>query len=146
MNRSCPQMREVAARLIAHELAANKASKSTPPAAFQVCEKLRPNLATLMGKAGFRAVLARALVVASVEVPWLNEVQVNADGTMEGWDTLAARVGAKELTEGGGVLLIAKLLGLLAAFIGGNLTLGLVREVWPKLAFDDLQFTQEDPS
>jgi hypothetical protein len=138
-------MREVAARLIAEEATKNKASGSNPPDAFHVCEKLRPHLATLMGKAGFRAVLARALVVASADVPWLKEVQVNADGAMEGWDKPAARVAAKELTESG-VLLVAQLLGLLAAFIGGNLTLGLVRDVWPELALEDLKNTQGDPS
>lgn len=131
--------------MIAEEAANNKASGSHPPAAFHVCEKLSPHLATLMGKAGFRAILARALVVASAEVPWLKAVQVNADGVMEGWDKLAPRVAGKELTACG-VVLVAQLLGLLAAFIGGNLTLGLVRDVWPKLALEDLKNTQGDPS
>jgi hypothetical protein len=138
-------MREVAARLIAEETAKNKASGSNPSAAFHVCEKLRPHLATLMGKAGFRAILARALVVTSAEIPWLKEVQVNVEGAMEGWDKPAAGVTTKESTESS-VLLIAQLLGLLAAFIGSNLTLGLVRDVWPKLTIEDLKNTQGDLS
>jgi hypothetical protein len=42
------------------------------------------------------------------------------------------------MTEGG-IVLVAQLLGLLTAFIGGSLTMRLVREVWPKLAFIELE-------
>ena len=38
-------------------------------AVFLVCEKLRPHLAMLMGNAGFRALLSRALALAKAEVP-----------------------------------------------------------------------------
>jgi hypothetical protein len=99
----------------------------------------------LMGKTGFRAVLSRALAVASAEVPWLVVVQVDAEGALEGWDKPEAQVEANELTEIG-ALLVAQLLGLLGAFIGESLTLCLVREIWPKLSVEDLQFTQGDPS
>lgn len=44
------------------------------------------------------------------------------------------------------VVLVAHLLGLLIAFIGGNLTWRLVCEVWPNLSLDDLKFNQGDPS
>jgi len=44
------------------------------------------------------------------------------------------------------VLLVAQLLGLLVAFIGENLTLRLMRDVWPKLSLEDLKFTQGNPS
>jgi hypothetical protein len=41
-------------------------------------------------------------------------------------------------------VLLAQLLGLLVAFIGKNLTLRLVGEVWPKAALDDLDFGTEE--
>lgn len=138
-------MRQIAARLIGDETKGKKGSDPKVSAAFQVCEKLRPHLATLMGKAGFRAILSRALVVARAEVPWMAALEVDADGALEGWGKLEPQVDAKELREGG-VLLVAQLLGLLVAFIGENLTLRLVGDVWPKLSFEDLQFTQGDPS
>ncbi len=141
MNRASPQMRGVAARLIADETRGGKSAATGPPRVFHVCEKLRPHLATLMGKAGFRAVLSRALAVVSGEVPWMRAILVNADGSLEGWDKAEVPVEAKQL-EAGGVLLIAQLLGLLVAFIGENLTLRLVRDAWPKLSFDDLNFTK----
>ncbi len=141
MSRATPQMLDIAGRLIAAEAKGKHAADL--PAAAQVCEKLRPHLATLMGKAGFRAVLLRALAVTGAEVPWLVALQVNADGALEGWDAAEVPAEAKQLAESG-VLLVAQLLGLLVAFIGGNLTLRLVRDVWPKLPLEDLNFTTGD--
>jgi hypothetical protein len=136
-------MRDLAAGLIDHETKETKPSEPGRPAAFLVCERMRPHLATLMGQGGFRAVLARALAVASAEVSWLGTVQVTSEGTLEGWDKPEALLKPKELTEGG-LLLVAQLLGLLGAFIGDNLTLHLLREVWPKISLDDLNFTKGD--
>jgi hypothetical protein len=75
-------MRDLAARLIAIETRAKNAAESNSPAPFSVCERLRPHLATLMGKDGFRALLSRALAVARAEMPWLEAVQVKADGSL----------------------------------------------------------------
>ncbi|MDZ4286617.1 MAG: hypothetical protein U0984_01585, partial [Prosthecobacter sp.] len=111
-------------------------------AAFRVCEQLRPHLATLMGKGGFHALVMRALVMAQTEVAWLRTVQVNPDGSLR-LEGLAAEVDPKEEAEGG-VILVAQLLGLLVAFIGKDLTLGMVREVWPKLSLNDLDFSKGD--
>jgi hypothetical protein len=72
-------------------------------------------------------------------------VEVNADGALEGWDKPEAQVASQELTECG-ILFVAQLLGLLVAFIGESLTVRLVRDAWPKLALEDLQFTQGNPS
>ena len=114
-------------------------SETDTPPAFYVCEKLRAHLATLMGTAGFRELLSCALPRANAEVPWLRAVQVKADGSLEGLEELHAPRNPDELSEGG-VVLVAQLLGLLAAFIGETLTLRLVREVWPEVPLDDLDF------
>jgi hypothetical protein len=37
----------------------------------------------------------------------------------------------------GGIILIARLLGLLRSFLGEALTLSLLRNAWPSEAFDD---------
>jgi hypothetical protein len=39
--------------------------------------------------------------------------------------------------------MLAQLLGLLVAFVGESLTVRLVREVWPKVRLDDLDFGNE---
>jgi hypothetical protein len=130
-------MRDFAERLIAHETKGNRSSKTKALAACLVSEKLRPQLATLLGSLGFRALLSRALALANADVPWLRAVQVNANGSFEGLDALGAEVDPDEILDGC-VVLLAQLLGLLVAFIGEDLTLRLVREVWPKLPLDDL--------
>ena len=137
MSRATPKMRNFAEHLIAYETKENNSSATKRPAAFLVCEKSRSHLATFMGNTGFRALLARALALANAEVAWLRAVHVKSDGSLEGLDELAAQVDPKEMAEGS-VVLVAQLLGLLVAFIGENLTVRLVREVWPKLSFSDL--------
>ena len=132
-------MRALSQRLIAYETRKNKFSETKTPAAFHVGEKLRPHLATFMGITGFRALLCRALSLGSTEVTWLRAVQVKADGSVEGLGEIEAQVGPKEMAEGG-VVLVVQLLGLLVILIGENLTLRIVREVWPKLPLRDLDF------
>ena len=136
-------MRDFAERLIAYETRGNKSSETKTPAAFLIDEKLRPHLATLMGNVGFRALLSRALALANAEVPWLRAVHVNTDCSFQGLDELGAQVGPDEIFAGR-VVLLAQLLGLLVAFIGELLTLRLVRDVWPKLPLNDLDFGKEE--
>ena len=137
------QMRDFAKRLIAYEIRENKSSGTKALAAFPVCEKLRPHLANLMGNNGFRALLSRALVRAEADVPSLRAMHVKADGSLAGLDKLEVQASPEELAKGS-VVLVAQLLGLLVAFIGETLTLRLVREVWPKLSVNDLDFGKGD--
>ena len=136
-------MRDFAERLIAYETKGTKSSKTKTAEAFLVGEKLRLHLTVLMGKVGFRALLSRALVLANAEAPWLRAVHVKADGSLGGLDELGGQVGREKITEGS-VVLLAQLLGLLMAFIGGSLTLRLVREIWPKIPLNDLDFGNGD--
>jgi hypothetical protein len=107
--------------------------------AFRATDKLRPHLSMLMGRGGFQALLARALVLAAAEVHWLAEVQVIAGGELEGLAAAHAKLDAAEFCEGE-VVLLAQLLGLLVAFIGPALTLRLITQVWPQLSFADADF------
>ena len=133
-------MHDLSRCLIAYE--AREKHPSAPPA-FLVCEKLRPNLANLMGSAGFCALLSRALTVARSENVWLLAVQVDAHGTLGVSEGVTTGFDPIETTEGG-IVLVAHLLGLLAAFIGDSLTLRLVRDIWPKLPLADSNFTKGD--
>jgi hypothetical protein len=136
-------MRGIAERLIDYETPKKTSTATATTANFQVTERLRPHLATLMGNGGFRALLARALALASAEVSWLRAVQVNADGTLEGLAAPHARLTPAEFREGR-VVLLAQLLGLLVAFIGPGLTSRLVGEIWPQLAADNVDFGKGD--
>lgn len=143
MSRATPKMRDFAKRLIAHETWGNNSSETKASVAFLVDEKLRPHLATFMGNVGFRALLSRALALASAEVPWLRAVHVRADGSLEGLHELEAQVDPEEIAEGR-VILLAQFLGLLMAFVGENLTLRLLREIWPKLSLNGLDLGAGD--
>ena len=136
-------MRNIAERLIAHETSESESSGKKTGANFPVCEKLCPHLSTLMGSTGYRALLARALARAQVEIPSLRAVQVDADGSITGFDKLEARAAPDELAKAP-VALVVQLFGLLSAFIGEDLMLHIVRDVWPQLARKDLQLPEEE--
>ena len=136
-------MRDFARQIIAHEARVGKKSDPIGSVAFHVCETLRPHLATLMGNAGYRALLVRAFTLATEGVPWLRAIQVKANGSLEGLDELRAQLAPEELAEGQ-VALLAQLLGMLIAFIGENLTLRLVREVWPQFSVTEFESGKGD--
>ena len=92
-----------------------------------------------MGEGGVRALLSRALVLATTEVSWLRAVQVNADGGLEGFEALGSQLDPSELDEGR-VVLLAQLFGLLEAFIGPSLTSRLAGELWPQIPLNEEDF------
>ena len=139
MSRATQEMRDFARRLMALEASETKTPRTRFPADFSFADKLRPPLASLMGHAGYRALVSRSLVLAHTEVPWLREARVKTDGSLELTGDIGARVDPEEILQGR-VVLIAQLLGLLVAFIGQNLTLRLVGDAWPKLSLADLDF------
>jgi hypothetical protein len=128
-------MRIVARRLIAAEQRPKDSADSEGRAAFRVCDKLRESLSPLAGIRGFRSLLARALSLAKVEVPWLGKLEVSADGSLVVPDGLETETAPSEAARGG-VALVAQLLELLATFIGEALTLRIVQQTWPKTALD----------
>ncbi|WP_426038234.1 hypothetical protein [Brevundimonas sp. DC300-4] len=125
-----------AEQLIAKEMSRNASSRSKPTAAFVVIENLAPHFGALMGAAGFRALLSRALVLAGAEVAWLAELHVKADGSFEGLNELEAKAKPEEISNAG-IVLLARLLGLLVSLIGDELTLQLLSNI------NDLQLAPE---
>ena len=133
-----PKTRDLARHLLAYEENAGMSSEATVSATLRVYEKLRGNLCVLVGVAGFQALACRALTLARVEVPDLGAVQVAADGKLQGISEFEFPIKADENWIGKeGVILISSLLGLLLIFLGEALTMNLVLNVWPDVAFDD---------
>ena len=128
MNRVTPKLRIYAERLVAYEVTRTGSSKSTPSAAFAVIEKLSPQFGPLMGAAGFRALSARALVLANAEVAWLRDLRVGEDGSFEGLNKLEAHSNPEEIATAG-IVLLARLLGVLVTLIGENLTVQLLSNI-----------------
>ena len=130
MDQATPALRDLARRLLALELNQTEHLHQEVQAALRVFEKLRSYLSTVVGTAGFQALLARAVVLATAEVSWLAAVRVQADATLEGFSE-AARPQLPKAVALGTTALIAQLLGLLVTFIGEALTLRLVQDLWP---------------
>lgn len=128
-------MRKLAHRLLAMEAANGCATDAHVHEAVRICEKLRISLIRVAGSDGFASLLRRTLALARVEVPGLERITVNPDGSMQGLEELAA-----DGTDGAAdapVVITAHLLGLLVTFIGESLTLRLVREAWPGQSLDE---------
>jgi hypothetical protein len=136
MNTATPAIRNLARRLIALE-SARAPSDGLIDEAVQACDKLRVPLGKLAGVAGFRSLMARAMALATAEVPWLESVQVRADGSLEGFDAARLPQGAVPGGEAG-VVVVAQLLGLLVTFIGEPLTLRFVRDAWPDASVTEM--------
>ena len=141
MIRATPQMRDLAARVVAFEARANDSSGAGNPVAFAICEKLRPHWANLMGSIGFRTLLSRALVSAHGKAAWLRAVHVQPDGVLAWSDKPEGQMAAGEMAAGemavGSAMLLVELLGLLEGFIGETLAMRMMQDVWPKLSPSD---------
>jgi hypothetical protein len=135
-------MRDLAHRLLTYEAVAGKTSEPMESATLRVYEKLRQSLGEFVGAAGFQALASRALTLARPDDPSLSVVRVSADGALQG---LGQSLGEteqqididKDRAGEGGIILIARLLGLLRIFLGEALTLSLLRNAWPGAALDD---------
>jgi hypothetical protein len=132
------EMLDLARHLLVYETKAGKDSEATESATLRVYEKLRGNLCVFAGVAGFQSLAFRALTLAKSEDSSLVAVQVAADGNLQGMSSIEPSNGAdKDDVHEGGVILIARLLGLLHLFVGAALTMTLIKELWQDAAFDD---------
>ena len=131
MNTATPAIPDFARRLIALEAARDQSPGALASGAVRTCEKLRVPLAKFVGVAGFRSLMTRAMALATAKVPWLESVQVGADGSLDGFAATSLHQGAVAGDEAG-VVVVTQLLGLLMTFIGEPLTLRLVRDAWPE--------------
>jgi hypothetical protein len=133
-----PDTLEFALNLLACEGRDGHAADS--PVVFRVTEKLRRPLSRLAGTAGFRSLLSRALTLARVQAPSLSVVQINPDGSLDGLDPL----GDPDEASNAGAMLVAQLLALLTLFIGNNLVLSLVSDIWPELESQNRELRSMD--
>jgi hypothetical protein len=128
----------LAHRLLAYEVVLAKTSEPSESATLRVYEKLRQGLGESVGVAGFYSLASRALALARTQAPSLSSARVAADGSLQGLGAPEHQMGIdKDRTGEAGIILIARLLGLLLLFLGEALTLSLLRVTWPGAALDD---------
>ncbi|MFN2516975.1 MAG: hypothetical protein ABR556_12270 [Pyrinomonadaceae bacterium] len=143
MSTTSPETQDLARRLLAFEAAHDNSSAARVDGAARVIEELRLRLIKLAGVDGFRSLLSRALTLAKAEVPSLNTVHVQVDGSVEGFDGIEQSQEAGAAGQAGTVL-VAHLLDLLVTFIGAPLTLRLVRDKWPDASMDKADLRTEE--
>ncbi len=139
---AAPQMRDLAHRLLTHEAAAGKTPESMESPTLRVYEKLRQSIGVFVGVAGFQSLATRALILARPEAPSLCAAQISADGALQGLgrgpdENESPFEIEKNQPVDEGIILIARLLGLLRLLIGEAITLSLLRNAWPGEVFDD---------
>lgn len=129
---SSPTHADMASWLFAREIddQADPAELST--AAERVCQKLCQVLSRLVSPAGSQAIVARALHLGRADFEFLDGVGAGRgpEACLVGLSDHMRDVEAAE-ARAGLLTLLGLLLDLLVGFMGGDLTLRLVREVWP---------------
>ena len=114
-----PEMRDLARRLLTCEDLAGNTSEPIESATLRVYEKLRQSLSVFAGSAGFQSLASRALALARSEAPSLSAARVSADGSLQGLGEFEPQIDIDKDRAGGypagegGIVLIARLLGLL---------------------------------
>ena len=133
-----PAIRDLASRILAVEGVRASAADAQVDVAVRVCCKLQTPLSRLAGPAGFASLSSRALALARSEVPALNVVQIQPDGSLAGFEEVQRDHDA-DVLEWGRLILVTQLLGLLATLIGESLTWRLVCQAWSDAAIEPLE-------
>jgi len=134
MTTPTPSQHAVAQWLLTAEGVDAERRLAAPTAAERGVGKLSQRLAQLITLVGSDALLTRAVHLSRVEFPFLDGAQITRSD-----DSLTLRLGdsgkgaeSGQVAEGFEAVL-AILIALLVSFIGVDLTLHLLREVWPEV-------------
>jgi hypothetical protein len=134
-----PALADFARRLVQHE--ADRVGRPQDLAAGlqSTCAALHARLSPLISALGFQTLFARAITLAAREFPPLATLMVTADGSDCVLSGLAHPVDARatdEEADNALVAVLAHFLALLVLFIGEDLGLRTIRDVWPHVPFD----------
>ena len=141
MRHASARMFVIAECLAAFEVGGNESARVASPG-ISACVKLRTQLSTLMGNAGFNALLVRAIALTKKDLAGMIDLEVRPDGTLRELDPVELKANLPELSRAS-VAVLAELLGLLVAFIGEPLVVGIVQEIWPKFTLRGLDNLRE---
>lgn len=135
-----PELRKLSRRLLEHQAANLSHPQALSDTAGSVCQKLQEKLVTLIGTDGCRVLIARAWVLTRREFPDLNSIETkescHLQGSMRGLDPDQAMEAQ--------VVMLANLLWLLMIFIGEDLSMHLMYELWPDLSPGELDSSAEE--
>jgi hypothetical protein len=141
-----PAVHIIVQHLLARESSGAESSSGDLAQAIRACDKLRVPLSKLAGAAGFSSLLSRALALAKRQVPSLDELSVEVNGTLGGFKEADHAMAPLQTSRQGGAILLTELIGLLVKLIGEALTLHLLGEVWPDVSSETITSSTEDES
>ncbi len=123
---------DLATWLLAQEIGPEADPSGLSAAAERVCQKLGRRLSNLISPAGSQAILSRSLYLARAEFPFLDGVRARTppDFGFEGLSRRVHAVGPDQMSQGLRAVL-GIVFDLLVGFIGEDVTMGVVAEVWP---------------
>jgi hypothetical protein len=130
---------DIARWLLDKETSVGADRSGSSAAADRVWQKLSRPLSRLVSERGAQAILSRALHTARRDFPFLEGVRASIppESSFEVLDQRIHTIEADEASQG--LLAVLNILfDLLAGFIGDDITLRLVREVWPELPVREL--------
>jgi hypothetical protein len=133
-----PALADFARRLVQHE--ADRVGNPHDLAAGlqSTCDALYVRLSPLISALGFQTLFSRAITLAAREFPRLATLTVTADGADCVLSGLAPADGQATDADADHacVAVLAHFLALLVLFIGEDLGLRTIRDVWPHVPFD----------
>jgi excisionase family DNA binding protein len=132
-----PATKDLAQRLLWHEAGGQLETEVLTAAAERTLAQLRIRLTILLGRAGFFALFKRALRLTQREFPLLGGVAIGQtpDDNLLGLREFGiANDGDPAAVANALTALVAQLIWLLVTFIGDDITLRLVDEIWPEIA------------
>ncbi|MBI2865145.1 MAG: hypothetical protein HYX94_11345 [Chloroflexi bacterium] len=135
VGRAAPGPYHLAARILAGEAGRYPGEAEPADAAGRVCEKLRQALAQLIGFDAVLLLMRQALRRTVGDFPFLKDVDVAVDGCLEGLRESVGELDPEQVREAV-VMLLTNLIGQLSDLIGEDLTLQLVRDMWPEITSD----------
>ncbi|WP_437965522.1 hypothetical protein WMF04_38700 [Sorangium sp. So ce260] len=127
--------RALSRRIIEHEIAGRETPADIAQGTEGAFRRLYQVMSTVIGPAGFQAVLTRAVHLTRRSCPAFNACDVTYGDTvvMRGMTELIEREGAAQAREAA-VVLLDNVITLLCSFIGEGLTFRLLRRGWTGLS------------
>ena len=133
------RLSDFARRLLRHEAETAGHANDIAVGFERACRALHDQLAPLISSSGFHTLLARAVRLAARDAPFLASVSISTNGDC----ALSGLAGTTEKPDPAEVadaltMALAHFMWLLVIFIGENLGLRKVREIWPEVPVDSV--------
>lgn len=137
MNPGLPRLQRLAGTLLESERQGDGV-QARITAAEQVLRRLAERIGPLVGIGGYHLLLQRALKRTRTPHPWLTGIHLDSGAPWR----LSGASEAASATDPGEIdaalrTLISELIGLLARFLGADMTIRLVRQCFPSVLKED---------